>query len=378
LPVSLVSEWNIATGAIRAQFCLPGRQSFQRGFSSDGTACHWGQRTEQDDISLDADWVLRLEDHVVRVFARVEPFLSAQTSAESSCGYTADRRIGYAVGGQTLVDSLTNQELAVLGNHERYEFSANGQHLVGVSHAENKPLVHVWDARTGALRFVINDYSHGITTMQIQPGQGHLLVGSRDHTMRLWCLQTGKETARATIDAPDEPSYEAASSSDGTKVAFATSGRLHVWHIDRGVIVHAPTTLYARAPRFSADNRWLLAGEEDVARIWDTTTMEVIAEFPLHFAMLRSGDLSPDSKLAATNGLDNHVRLWEVPSGREITHWKIAASNCRYPLRFSQDGAILYSPDGQRLFVNVEQLISLARTRVFRQLDPVERRLFLE
>jgi hypothetical protein len=90
-----------------------------------------------------------------------------------------------------------------------------------------------------------------------------------------------------------------------------------------------------------------------------------------------SGDLSPDKKLAATYGLDDRVRLWEAPGGREITHWKIPDRYRRPPLRFSEDGASLDCPDGQRRIVDVGRLISLAKTRVFRALSPVERRLFL-
>jgi len=266
--------------------------------------------------------------------------------------------------------------LASLGTHDRYLFAPDGRHLVALSHAGNKPVVHVRDARTGSLRFTIDDYSQPITTLQFQPGQAQLLIGSRDHTIRLWCLETGIEAARATVDAPDEPSYEAASTPDGKKVAFATGGRLHVWHVDRGEIVQAPTMLYAKDPRFSADGAWLLAADEDIARVWETATMEIIGEFPWHFASVMSGDLAPDKKLAATHGLDDRVRLWEAPGGREITHWQVPD---HYPrrLRFSEDGDSLYWSDGQRLIINVEQLISLAKTRVFRELDPAERRLFL-
>src|SRR5262249_9090949 len=72
LAVNLVREWNITSGAVRSQFRLPTRTSFQRCFTTDGDAVHWTLRTEQDDISLDATWVLRLEDGTVRVYAREE------------------------------------------------------------------------------------------------------------------------------------------------------------------------------------------------------------------------------------------------------------------------------------------------------------------
>jgi WD40 repeat protein len=379
LPVNVVSEWDIRSGAVRSQFRLPTRQSFQRGFTADGDACHWGQRTEQDDISLDSEWVLRLEDGVVRVFARLDITEPSHVSPEYGCGYTADRRVGSTAGGRTLVDSQTNQDLALLGTQERYLFSPDGRHLVGVSHARDNPVVHVWDARTGALRFTITDHGRQVTTMQFQPGQELLLIGSFDHTIRLWSLETGTEVARATVDAPDAPSYEAAGTPDGTKVAFATSGRLHVWHVDRGEIVHAPTTLYVKDPRFSADGRWLLAADEDIARIWDTTTMERIGEFPWHFATVLSGDLSPDRTLAATYGMDGYVRLWEAPGGREITHWKIHDEplRLRTPLRFAEAGTFLDCPDWRRRLVHMERLLSLAKTQVFRELLPEERRLFL-
>jgi WD40 repeat protein len=378
LPVDQVTEWEIRTGAVRSHFRLPDKPTFQRCFSDDGSAIHCGERTQQDDISPDANRVLRLDEDVVRVFARVETDEAEETPPEQGCGWTADRKIGYETEGQTLVDSRTNEVLASLGRHDRYLFSSDGRYLVATSHADAHPVVPVWDARTGQPRFTINEYARRITALQFQPDQRHLLIGSVDRTIRLWSLETGAEVAHATVDAPDGPSHEAASAADGTKVAFATSGRIHVWHIDRGRIVHAPTTLYARGPRFSPDGSWLLAADENVARIWDTTTMEVIGEFPWHFARIVSGDLSPDRKLAATYGVDNHVRLWEPLSGREITHWKLPdGCQCRW-LRFSEDGTSLHGPGGLRLLVDVERLISLAKTRVFRELSPDERRLFLD
>jgi WD40 repeat protein len=378
LPVDLLSEWNLTTGAVRSQFRLAAKTSFQRCFTADGVAVHCGLRTEQDDISLDTEWVLRLVDGIVRVYAR-EEFDAPEKTSDYGRGHTADRGIGYTEGGRTLVNSRTNEELAPLGTYERYLFSPDGRYLVALSHAGDKPVIPVWDARTGSLRFAIDAYDRQITTMQFQPGNGLLLIVSVDHTIRLWSLETGAEVARATPDAPDAPSYEASGSPDGTKVAWPTSGRLHVWHVDRGEIVHAPTTLYAKDPRFSADGRWLLAGDEDVARIWDATTMEGLGEFPWHFAMVLSGDLSPDKRLAATYGMDRYVRLWEAPGGREITHWKIPEEPLclRRPLRFAEDGDTLYSPNDRRLLVDVERLISLAKTRAFRELGQDERRLFL-
>jgi WD40 repeat protein len=375
LPVNQVSEWNIQTGAIRSPFRVPAKPEFERAFTNDGMAVHWPSRAEQDDISLDSTWVLRLQDDVVRLFARVEAAQPNELAPEYGCGYTADRQVAWSIGGQTLVDSQTSEVLASLGNDNRYTFSPNGQHLVTTSHAQTDPVIHVWNARTGQLRFTISDYTKTITALQFQPGQTHLLVGSLDRTIRLWSLETGALVSRATVDAADGPSYEAASKSDGTKVAFATSGRIHVWHIDRGEIASAPTTLYVRDPRFSADGTWLLALDENVARIWETTTMQQIGEFPWHFASLVSGDLSPDKQFAATSGADDYVRLWEPRSGRELTHWKMPGAPRR--LRFSEDGACLWYPGGERLIVDVEQLIALAKTRVFRELAPAECCLFL-
>ena len=73
--------------------------------------------------------------------------------------------------------------------------------------------------------------------------------------------------------------------------------------------------------------------------------MEMIGEFPWHFTGVISGDLSPDGKLAATHGMDNRVRLWEAPGGREITHWEIRGGYSGGRLRFSGDGAFLDCPD---------------------------------
>jgi WD40 repeat protein len=380
LSANQVSEWDIRAGAIRSHFRLPGTHKFERCFTGDGTACHWRGRTEQDDISLDSNWGLRLNDGVVQLFARLESDEPDQPSAESGCGCTADRRIEYAAAGYTLLDSQTNQVLAKLGIVHRHLFTCNGLHLVIVAQGEANPeanFLQIWDGRSGRLRATIEDYGKNITALQFQPGEKRLLVGCGDHTIRLLSLETGTEMARAIVDTQDAPSYEAASSADGNKVAFTTSGRIHVWHVDRGAIVQAQTTLYAKDPRFSADGGWLLALDEDVARIWDTTTMQEIGCFAWHFGTVASGDLSPDKNLAATCGADGYVRMWEPLTGREITRWKTSVPiRFHQRLRFSEDGTYLCY-DGRRLIVAVEQLVSLAKSRVCREFSEAERQLFL-
>jgi len=51
----------------------------------------------------------------------------------------------------------------------------------------------------------------------------------------------------------------------------------------------------------------------DNARIWNLAAMALIGQFNLHEASVASVAISPDGRIAATGGNDEHVRIWQLP-----------------------------------------------------------------
>ncbi|QQS47794.1 MAG: AAA-like domain-containing protein [Acidobacteriota bacterium] len=95
--------------------------------------------------------------------------------------------------------------------------------------------------------------------------------------------------------------------------------------------------------RFSPDSRILAtAGKDNLVRLWDLSNRRLLAELRGHQNQIWRVAFSPDGKTLASAGWDNLVKLWDVESGREI---HTLEGHTRYVcgLDFSPDGRMLAS-----------------------------------
>ncbi|MGW7513083.1 nSTAND1 domain-containing NTPase [Streptomyces massasporeus] len=88
---------------------------------------------------------------------------------------------------------------------------------------------------------------------------------------------------------------------------------------------------------FSSDGRTLAtAGDDDTARLWDTTTGR-LRHTLRHTADVHGVTFSPDGRTVATAGDDDSARLWDTTTGR-----------LRHTLRHTADvHGVTFSPDGR-------------------------------
>lgn len=66
-------------------------------------------------------------------------------------------------------------------------------------------------------------------------------------------------------------------------------------------------------------SRFLLGGEDNVARIWDARMWRPIGHPLEHEATVRAVALSPDNRLALTCSNDRTARLWDVATGQPVS-----------------------------------------------------------
>lgn len=92
---------------------------------------------------------------------------------------------------------------------------------------------------------------------------------------------------------------------------------------------------------YSADGtRILTASTDGTARIWDSTTGELLQIFSGHDGAVTSANFSRDGKYVVTAGEDRTIRLWDIRSGDHLvtfrghTNWIFSVS---------------YSPDGRKI-----------------------------
>ncbi|MDR0747475.1 MAG: caspase family protein [Helicobacteraceae bacterium] len=184
----------------------------------------------------------------------------------------------------------------------------------------NKPAQNkvVWerqnyDSATPALQ-TFTGHSVWVVSVAFSFDGRYALSGSRDETVRLWDIKTGKEIRQFT--GHSEWVHSVAFSSDGK---YALSGSadetVRLWDIKTGKEIHQFTghNSWVNSVAFSFDGKYALSGSGDeTVRLWDIRTGNEIRRFTGHSDSVRSVAFSFDSKYALSGSIDGTVKLWDM------------------------------------------------------------------
>lgn len=185
--------------------------------------------------------------------------------------------------------------------------------------------VRRWLLPSGVEQPALIGHRAEITAISFAPDGKTLASGSRDHTVRLWDLTTGRERTGfgATVAA-----WMRQLGLSGTKEALrAMAHRTEIRHLT-----------------FSPDGTLLAAATGWGATVWDAATGAVRASWKGHKALVDEVAFSPDGRSLATAGRDGRVRFWDVSglsSGpgeaavRSAFDWKVGKV---YSVAFAADG----------------------------------------
>jgi len=263
--------------------------------------------------------------------------------------------------GPVRVYDVANRELAHRVQFSDYigsvHFSPDGKIVV----ASAKKGVSLREVATGKEVARLNADSDQPLYAVVARDRGIIAVwGYGDASVRLFDANGEKELRRFYPDdgpakkSPDAWGWgiriSASLSADGKTLAIAReAGRVDLWDAESGKKVHsllADAANRASQLVFSPDGAMLATtgsdnwGGDNTVRVWDVPTGKELHRRDGHGSPISSISMPPNSNTVATAGRDGAVHLWDASSGKHLI--RLDGHRGKVP-------AVSYSTDGQRL-----------------------------
>ena len=223
-------------------------------------------------------------------------------------------------------------------------FSPDGRLLALVGSADHT--VRVWEMASGQSVATLTTGIAGFVSVAFSPDGRLVASGSMDNTVHLWEVASGQPVA--ILRGHTQPVLSVAFSPDGRLLASASDdSTVRLWEVASGQRV-ATLSNGGFGVAFSPDGRLLASGSDVVdqpLRLWKVANGQPVAMLGVlggHTQPVSSVAFSPDGRLLASGSWDNTVRLWEVASGQPVAilrgHTQPVSS-----MAFSPDGRLLAS-----------------------------------
>jgi WD40 repeat protein len=169
-------------------------------------------------------------------------------------------------------------------------------------------------------------HSHRVNSVVFSPDGTMLASGSSDRLIHLHRVSDGallktfnSDAERIQHNAIISLSY----SPDGTRIASASYGKVEIWDVASGELLHTLTqhTDWVLSVAYSPDGERLASGSFDKRiLLWNTSDWSVRKIFH-HDGQVRTVSYSPDNLHLATGAGDSWVRIWHVPDGPMHHTW---------------------------------------------------------
>ena len=186
------------------------------------------------------------------------------------------------------------------------------------------------------------------SSLQLLAGEKQLLANVRNgsgEVLERWDLE--RETL---LSSQPIPGQLAATTSDGSRVAYLQDGRIHILDLISRVTRRSKATADSGASCFQPDGRRLAFSPAfGQVALMDTDSLQTVAVFEAHRNAVSALAISPDGRWLASGSLDSTIRITDI-----AVHPPLEVATLRrhaglvLALCFSPDGSLLASSDTER------------------------------
>jgi len=223
--------------------------------------------------------------------------------------------------------------------------------------------IKVWNLHTGKLSRNFAGHSDTVETVAIS-ADGHIIVsGSHDKTIKVWNLHTG-ELIRTLAGHPDQV-YCVAISADGQIIVSGGSEEtIKVWNLHTGELIrtigehlwwvnsadgHSHNVVKTVA--ISPDGQTFVSGSDDATiKVWNLHTGKLIRTLAGHSYWVNTVAISADEHIIVSGSRDKTIKVWNLHTG-ELERTLAGHSNSVYCVAISPDGQTLVSGSREEIIV---------------------------
>ncbi|MCA2505209.1 MAG: hypothetical protein IM550_19195 [Microcystis sp. M54BS1] len=212
----------------------------------------------------------------------------------------------------------------LLGHNMRVtsvSFSRDGRTLASGSRDNT---IKLWNIRTGKEIRTLQGHNSRVSSVSFSRDGKTLASGSDDKTIKLWNVETGQEIR--TFKGHNGSVFSVSFSPDGKTLATSSGDNtIKLWNVETGQEIRTLSghNSFVYSVNFSSDGKTLVTGSGDnTIKLWNVETGQEIRTLSGHNSFVRSVSFSSDGKTLATGSGDKTIKLWNIETGQEIRTFK--------------------------------------------------------
>jgi WD40 repeat protein len=279
-------------------------------------------------------------------------------------------------------EAESGRELRTLQGHtaEVYGVALSGDGGLAVSASGDKTL-KVWEVESGCELRTLRGHTAEVYGVALSEDGGLAISASADKTLKVWEVKSGRDLR--TLTGHSDWVFGVALSADGGLAVSASGDKtLKVWGVESGRELRTLRGHFdwVWGVALSRDGgRAVSASYDDTLKVWEVESGRELRTLAGHFDAVSGVAMSGDGRLAVSASSDNTLKVWEVENGHELI--SLAAHNLPVStVAWSADGRMLLSGGKSRIIqiyaIDIDLMLSLARSRVARNFTPEKRRKY--